>query len=58
MQTDEYKIPVSMLSPAVNPERFGFENTSELQPLTETIGRERAVEALEFAPQRTDITES
>ena len=58
MQTDKYKIPVSMLSPAVDPERFGFENASELQPLAGTIGQERAVEALEFAPQLTDITES
>ena len=58
MQTDTYKIPVSMLSPAVDPERFGFEDTSELQPLTETISQWRAVEALEFAPQWTDITES
>jgi len=48
MQTDKYKIPVSMLSPSVEPERLGFEDTGELEPLTETIGQERAVEALEF----------
>jgi len=58
MQTDKYKIPVSMLSPAVDPERLGFEDTSEVLPLTDTIGQERAVEALEFAPQWTDITKS
>lgn len=47
-QPDKYKIPVSMLAPTVDPEQFGFEDTSELEPLTETIGQDRAVEALEF----------
>jgi len=48
MQADKYKIPPSMLSPLVDPERLGFEDTSELESLTETIGQDRAVEALEF----------
>ncbi len=51
MQADKYKVPVSMLSPLVDPERLGFEDTSELEPLTETIGQDRAVEALEFGLQ-------
>jgi len=51
MDAEKYKIPVSMLSPTVDPERFGFEDTSELEPLTETIGQDRAVEALEFGLQ-------
>ncbi|WP_455371423.1 Lon-like protease helical domain-containing protein, partial [Petrachloros mirabilis] len=51
MDAEKYKIPVSMLSPTVDPERFGFEDTSELEPLTETIGQNRAVEALEFGLQ-------
>ncbi|WP_455378191.1 AAA family ATPase [Petrachloros mirabilis] len=51
MQTEKHKVPVSMLSPRIDPERLGFEDTSELEPLTETIGQERAVEALEFGLQ-------
>lgn len=45
---DKFKVPVSMLSPVIDPGQFGFEDTSELEPLTEIIGQERAVEALEF----------
>lgn len=37
-----------MLSPIIDPAQLGFEDTSELEPLTEIIGQERAVEALEF----------
>lgn len=48
MSTDKFKIPVSMLTPAVDSARLGFEDTSELEPLTDIIGQERAVEALEF----------
>jgi len=51
MDADKYKIPGSMLSPPIDPERLGFEDTSQLEPLTETIGQERAVEALEFGLQ-------
>lgn len=47
---DKFKLPVSMLAPTVEPSRLGFADTSELDPLddTDTIGQERAVEALEF----------
>lgn len=48
MTTEKFKVPVSMLSPMVDPGQLGFEDTSELEPLTEIIGQERAVEALEF----------
>jgi lon-related putative ATP-dependent protease len=51
MTTDKFKLPVSMLSPTVDPGRLGFEDTSELEPLSETIGQGRAVEALEFGLQ-------
>jgi lon-related putative ATP-dependent protease len=37
-----------MLSPIVDPGQLGFEETGELEPLTEIIGQQRAVEALEF----------
>ena len=37
-----------MLTPSVDPTQLGFEDTSELEPLTDIIGQERAVEALEF----------
>lgn len=33
----------------VDPGQLGFEDTSELEPLTDIIGQERAVEALEFS---------
>ena len=45
---DKFKVPVSMLSPIIDPGQLGLEDTSELKPLTEIIGQERAVEALEF----------
>lgn len=48
MTTDKFKIPVSMLAPIVDPDQLGFDDTSELDPLSEIIGQERAVEALEF----------
>ena len=51
MNADSCKLPVSMLSPAVEPGLLGFKDTSELEPLSETIGQGRAVEALEFGLQ-------
>jgi AAA domain len=48
---DRLKIPVSMLSPAIDAAQLGFDDTSELEPLNEIIGQERAVEALEFGLQ-------
>ena len=51
MTIEKFKVPVSMLSPKVDPGQLGFEDTSELEPLTDIIGQERAVEALEFGLQ-------
>ncbi len=48
MNVDKFKVPASMLTPTIDPGQLGFEDTSELEPLTEIIGQERAVEALEF----------
>ena len=45
---DKFKIPASLLSPNVEADHLGFVDTSELDPLEETIGQPRAVEALEF----------
>ena len=45
---EKFKVPASMLAPIVDPGQLGFEDTGELEPLTEIIGQERAVEALEF----------
>ena len=45
---DKFKLPPSLLTPVIDPEGLGFEQTGELTPLDETIGQERAVEALEF----------
>ncbi len=48
MTIDKFKVPVSMLAPGIDPGQLGFKDTSELEPLTDIIGQERAVEALEF----------
>ena len=48
MRMDKFKVPVSMLAPVIDPGQLGFEDTGELEPLTDIIGQERAVEALEF----------
>jgi len=45
---DKFKVPISMLAPIIDPGQLGLEDTSELEPLVEIIGQERAVEALEF----------
>jgi len=45
---DKLAVPPTMLSPSVEVDRLGFGDTSELEPLEETIEQERAVEALEF----------
>ncbi len=45
---DKLAVPPTMLSPNVEVDRLGFGDTSELEPLEETIGQERAVEALNF----------
>ena len=45
------KLPATLLAPAVDPNRLGFKDTSEIESLDETIGQERAVEALEFGLQ-------
>lgn len=49
--SDKHTLPASLLAPNVDPGRLGFEDTSEIEPLEETIGQERAVEALEFGLQ-------
>lgn len=51
MAVDKYKVPASMLAPTLDPEQLVFKDTSELTPLSETIGQERAVGALEFGLQ-------
>jgi lon-related putative ATP-dependent protease len=51
MTMEKFKVPASMLTPTVDPGQLGFEDTSELEPLTDIIGQERAVEALEFGLQ-------
>ncbi|MBI5776534.1 MAG: AAA family ATPase [Nitrospirae bacterium] len=45
---DKFKLPVTMLAPQMDPDQLGFDDTSTLTPIDETIGQERAVEALEF----------
>ncbi len=45
---EKFALPPSMLAPTVAPDRLGFSDTRELEPLEDIIGQERAVEALEF----------
>lgn len=45
---EKHTMPVTALSPSVDPGQLGFVDTGELPPLDETIGQDRAVEALEF----------
>jgi hypothetical protein len=49
--SDKQKLPASLLAPQVDPGRLGFDDTSEVEPLDDTIGQERAVEALDFGLQ-------
>ncbi len=46
--TDKLKLAAKVLAPAVDPTGLGFTDTSELPPLDDTIGQERAVDALQF----------
>ena len=46
--TDHKPLPVEELFRACDPSRFGFKTTSELEPLEELIGQDRAVEAVAF----------
>ena len=46
--TDHKPLPVEELFRACDPSQFGFRATSELEPLEELIGQDRAVEAVAF----------
>ncbi len=46
--TDHRPLPAEELFQACDPLRFGFKTTSELEPLEELIGQDRAVEAVAF----------
>ena len=48
MSIDHLKIPVDRLAPACDPDSLGFETTAEIEPLSGTIGQDRAVSALEL----------
>lgn len=48
MTTSRFQIPAFLLSPRVDAKKLGFADTSEIAPLDDPIGQERAVEALEF----------
>jgi lon-related putative ATP-dependent protease len=45
---EKFKLSATALAPTVDPADLGFADTSELQPLDDTIGQQRAVEALQF----------
>ncbi|MBU0987153.1 MAG: AAA family ATPase, partial [Proteobacteria bacterium] len=44
----KYELAASDLRCVCDPETFNFKNTSEIEPLAEVIGQERAVQAIEF----------
>jgi hypothetical protein len=44
---EKHTIPVTALSPSVDPTEIGFVDTGELALLDETIGQDRVVEALD-----------
>jgi lon-related putative ATP-dependent protease len=44
----KFKLPATMLAPQVEASRLGFSDTSKLPLLDETIGQDRALEALSF----------
>ncbi|GKS60043.1 ATP-dependent protease [Nitrospira sp.] len=45
---NKFALPITALVPTIDPDQLGFSDTSELEPLEDPIGQERAVEALEF----------
>ena len=45
---EKFKVPVSMLTPAIEIDQLGFADTSELPELEEPLGQTRAMEALDF----------
>ncbi len=45
---NKYTLPASALAPEIDPVQLGFTDTREVEPLVDTIGQERAVEALDF----------
>ncbi|MBI4525686.1 MAG: AAA family ATPase [Deltaproteobacteria bacterium] len=46
--SDNFKLPAAVLSPMIEAAQLGYSVTSDLTPLEEAIGQERAVKALEF----------
>ncbi|MBT8363811.1 MAG: AAA family ATPase, partial [Deltaproteobacteria bacterium] len=44
----KYELKASELRCVCDPKVFKFKNTSQIKPLDEVIGQERAVQALEF----------
>jgi lon-related putative ATP-dependent protease len=49
MSSEHLKVPLDQLTRVCNPETFSFTNTDEIAPLTDTIGQDRAVSAIELA---------
>ncbi len=45
---EKFKVPVSLLTPEIDPDSLGFSDTSELPALEEPVGQTRALEALDF----------
>ena len=48
MSVDHLRVSIEQLAPVCDPDSLGFETTSDLDPLSGTIGQERAVSALEL----------
>jgi lon-related putative ATP-dependent protease len=52
---DRLRLPGTALAPVIDSHRFGFADTRDLPLLEETIGQERAVEALEVGLQMKSV---
>ena len=52
--TNRFEIKASDLRNVCDPKIFKFRNTSEIKPLDEVIGQERAVQAIEFGLNMKD----
>lgn len=49
MGIERFEVPLDSLTQVCNPDDLGFDSTDEIDPLSDTIGQERAVSAMELA---------
>jgi lon-related putative ATP-dependent protease len=49
MAISPFELPPESLANRCDPDELGFETTADVEPLTEVVGQERAIEAIRFA---------